>query len=193
MRKQISFSQYRSIDLTILAVVLVISQILINAASTNWYVNQPYVVSPVAAVAALVMMRWGAYVAVHAVLGGAVYVLLSGGNMQQLAIYCIGNLAAMAVLVMFRVFSKERIRESAFLTVMFAFMVQIAMQLGRAAVAAIFGNNLSVCLGFITTDVLSVLFTTLIIWIARRVDGLFEDQRNYLLRQEREAERRDVP
>ena len=37
-------------------------------------------------------------------------------------------------------------------------------------------------LGFFTTDSLSLLFTFVIIWIARKLDGVYEDQKHYLLR-----------
>ena len=70
MNREISFQQYRSIDLTILAVVLAVSQFVIYFASSVLYPEQLYVVSPVAAMAALVMMRWNGYAAVHALLGG---------------------------------------------------------------------------------------------------------------------------
>ena len=36
--------------------------------------------------------------------------------------------------------------------------------------------------GFFTTDSLSLLFTFVIIWIARKLDGVYEDQKHYLLR-----------
>ena len=56
-------------------------------------------------------------------------------------------------------------------------------------VALITGASLQGALAFITTDVLSILFTVLIVWITRRLDGVFEDQINYLLRLTRERER----
>ena len=56
MNRQRTFGQYRSIDLTILLIVQVASQFVIHFAATVLYTDQLYVVSPVAAVAALVMM-----------------------------------------------------------------------------------------------------------------------------------------
>ena len=41
-------------------------------------------------------------------------------------------------------------------------------------------------LGFFTTDALSILFTLVILWIARRLDGVYEDQKHYLLRIQKE-------
>lgn len=185
MNRQISFQQYRSIDLTILAVLLVAAQALIRFATSYWP-EQMYVVSPVAALVAIVMMRWGGYAAIHAVLGGVAYAVLSGGNMQHILIYGAGNLVSLLALVMFKIFGKERIRQDAFLSLVFAFCVQLLMQLGRAGIAVLMGNAAAACIGFITTDILSELFTLFVIWIVRRIEGLFEDQKNYLLRTQSE-------
>lgn len=182
MNREISFSQYRTIDLVILTVLMAVSQFVIYVASSFWYPEQLYVVSPVGAMVALVMMRWGVWAGIHALLGGVIFTLLSGGTMQHFLIYGVGNLASMLALLYIRFFTKERIRKDAFLTVVFALLVQILMQLGRSAVAALLGFPADACIGFITTDVLSCLFTAVIIWVVRRIEGLFEDQKHYLLR-----------
>ena len=174
MNRQISFSQYRSIDLIIMTAVLAISQFFIHVASSFWFPEQLYVVSPVAAVVALVMMRWSRYAAIHAVFGGLFFTALSGGTWQHFIIYGGGNLL--------KVFDKERVRQDAFLALTFALITQLLMQLGRAGIAGILGFSAAECLGFITTDILSALFTLFVIWIVRRIEGLFEDQKHYLLR-----------
>lgn len=193
MKQQITLEQYRNIDLGILMIVLAVCQALIHIAASRWYPEQLYIVSPVAAVVTLVMMRWSGWAAVHALLGGLLYTALSGGTWQQYLIFGGGNLAAMAALLFARIFGKERIRQDAFLSLMLALCVQLLMQLGRSALAALLGFDAAACLGFITTDILSGLFTLLIIWIVRRIDGLFEDQKHYLLRiqSENQVEGRD--
>ena len=191
MKNQISFSQYRAIDLGIMMAMLAFSQFLIHLATSFWFPDQLYVVSPVAGITALVLMRWSGYAAIHAALGGAVFAVLSGGSWEHILIYGVGNLLALLMLVEFRIFGKEKIRKDAFLSVTFALGTQIFMQLGRAGIAALLGHGADVCIRFITTDILSCLFTAVIIWIARRVEGLFEDQKLYLLRiqQEQTVER----
>ena len=87
MNRKISFEQYRAIDLTILSVVLVICQFLTHLAASFWFPEQLYVVSPVAGMTALVMMRWGGYGALPAALGGVVFTALSGGNARHFLIY----------------------------------------------------------------------------------------------------------
>jgi hypothetical protein len=132
---------------------------------------------------------WNRFVelgAVPAGLGGLLFAWMSGGNLQQMLIYVLGNLASLAALLMFRMFGKERIRKDSFLAVTFAIAVQLLMQLGRAAMGSVFGYPTAAIIGFITTDILSILFTVFIVWTVRRIEGLFEDQRNYLLRVQRE-------
>ncbi len=188
MNRQISFRQYRWIDLAIMAGILIVSQGAISIAASTIYADQLYVVSTVAAVTAIVMMRWSGYAAIHAVLGGVVFTALAGGSWQQYIIYGGGNLLSMLSLLLFRWLGKEKIRADALLTIFFGVCTQLLMQLGRAGLAYLFGYSAAACLGFIATDALSILFTACIVWVARRVEGLFEDQKKYLLRIERERQ-----
>ena len=182
MNRQISFQQYRTIDLTILAGVLAISQFVIHMASSVLYPEQLYVVSPAAAMVALVMMRWSGWAAIHALLGGVFFTALAGGTVQHFLIYGLGNLLSLGALILLKLFGKERVRKEAVLSIVFALSAQILMWLGRAGIAFVLGFEPAACIGFITTDVLSGLFTAVIIWIVRRIEGLFEDQKHYLLR-----------
>ena len=212
MNHRLTFRQYRQMDLTVFGAMLVVAEALIVLAATRWFPAEAYTVSIVAAVTSIVLMRWGPWAAIHAVLGGLVYCFVSGGQPGQYLIYCAGNLLALLSLLWFRIpgkertSGKERIREDSFLTVIFGLTVQLLMQLGRAAVAFALlraspgsapagtqsvAGALSFCIGFVTTDALSGFFTAVILWIARRQDGLFEDQKHYLLRiQEAEKEER---
>ena len=146
-----------------------------------------YVVSPVAAVTAIVMMRWGPFAAIHAAAGGALYCLISGGGTPQLLVFTVGNLGGMAGLLFLLFKKKEDIRQSTGLTMGFGAACQCGMLLGRALMALICGLGTESAVSFITTDILSLIFTLVILWVARRVNGLFEDQKHYLFRIQREA------
>lgn len=189
MNRRFSFQQYRTIDLILFAVMLVFSEAVIVTAARFWFPDQLYTVSVVAALTAIVMMRWGPWAAIHAVVGGAVFCFVSGASAGQFVIYCIGNLGSLASLLLIRLWGKEAIREDVFRSLAFAIATQLCMQFGRGLVALAMGHELSRCVGFITTDVLSGLFTAVIIWIARRLDGIFEDQKHYLLRVNGEEEK----
>ena len=182
MKRQLSFEQYRAIDLAMFAVLLCFTETMIVKAATWWFAEQLYTVSVVGAITAIVLMRWGPWAGIHAVLGGAVYCLASHGSAQQLIIYCVGNLFALLALLPLRLLGGERIRLDPLMSIGFGLLTLLLMQLGRALVALAFGTAFQTCLGFFTTDALSLLFTGLIIWVARRLDGIFENQRHYLLR-----------
>ena len=181
MKRQFSFSQYRGIDLTLFAVILCISEALIANAARFWFPDQLYTVSVVGALTAIVLMRWGPWAGIHAVLGGAVFCMASHGNASHLLTFCGGNLLSLLALLPMKALGWKKIRDDSFLSVCFGLVVLLLMQLGRALVALILGNPLSACLVFFTTDALSLLFTGVILWIARRLDGIFENQKHYLL------------
>ena len=152
MNRRFSFQQYRTIDLILFAVMLVFSEAVIVTAARFWFPDQLYTVSVVAALTAIVMMRWGPWAAIHAVLGGAVFCFVSGATAGQFVIYCIGNLGSLAGLLLIRLWGKEAIREDVFRSLAFAIATQLCMQLGRGLVALAMGHELSRCVGFITTD-----------------------------------------
>jgi len=189
MKRQLTFSEYRTIDLLLFAGMLAVFEFIIVSAATKWFPDQPFTVSVVAAVTSIVMMRWGPFAAIHAVLGGAVFCAFSGAEPEHYIIYCAGNLLSLFSLLLIRWLGEEKIRKQVLLSLVFALSTQLLMQIGRALVAVILGHPLINCLGFITTDALSWLFAMVIIWIVRNLDGLFENQKSYLLRLQKEREK----
>ena len=188
MNRHMSLKQYKRLDLFLFAVMLVISESVIVNAAIRWYPDQLYTVSVCAAIVSIVLMRWGWPAAIHAVLGGLVYCFWAGGSPKQFLIYGAGNLLSLLSLLWIRWLGKERIRENVLLTLLFALSTQLLMQIGRACISIVMGASLETAWHFITTDALSGLFTMVIVWIASRLDGVFEDQISYLLRVQKELE-----
>ena len=182
-----SLKQYRAMDLISFALILIVSQLVISFAASRWFADQLYIVSPVAAVTAIVMMRWGSFAGIHAVVGGAALCLFLGGSCKHLLIYCIGNLLSLAALHMLKKLGKQSVQTVTGQALGFAALIQALMWLGRAVLALVlYGFDWQAAVGFVTTDSLSMVFTLVLIWIARRVDGLFEDQLYYLRRVQKE-------
>lgn len=186
---KISFGQYRAIDLGIMAVILVVAEALIAKAASSWFQMELYMLSPSIAIICIVMMRWGGFAAIHAVAGGAAYCLALGASAEQFAIYCFGNCLALVSLILIKTLGKQKIRESALLTIIFVVLTFIGVELGRGLVSLIFGMAFDSILAFFVTDSLSLVFAVVVVLISRRVDGLFEDQRAYLIRTESERRR----
>lgn len=186
MKRRISIEQYRDIDLTIFLLILLVIEYVVQRAAGS-YPGELYTVSVTASVTGIVMMRWGSFCAIHAVAGAVVYVLATGGGAKQLIVYCIGNLFSLLMLFFFGNDGKKKIKDNILLTLLYAAGVQILMQTGRGLVAMpLFGTGIETVSKFILIDALSTLFTGVVICIAGRLDGVFEDQRAYLERMNQE-------
>ncbi len=190
MERQRSFGEYRAIDLTIFAVMTCVFEYVVTMAAKAWFPNELYTVSVSAIITSIVYMRWGAWGAINAVLSGLVYCLFSGATGEQYIIYCVGNLFSLFSLILLFKVGKERVRTGPFLSLLFPFLVQFLMHGGRALVALLFGNSLASVTGFFLGDSLSYLFTLVIAWIVRRLDGVYEDQKHYLLRIQAKEEKK---
>lgn len=188
MKQQISFRQYRAMDLFLFTALLCICETLITLGATRWFTGEPYTLSITPAVTAIVMVRWGGFAAIPAVLGAFVFCLVSGATLPQYIIYCVGNLAALVLTQFLCRIGWKRLHDSVLLTLLYGLLTAVLMQLGRGLLALVMGNSLALCVGFITTDTLSILFAVLIVWITRRLDGVLEEQKHYLKRVAEEME-----
>ena len=182
----LSLKQYRNIDLAIMLAMLVTAEVVINIAARVWFPLEAYVLSPMTAIVCIVMMRWGPYAAVHAVGGGLALCIVSGADIGQYAVYCIGNCFALAALLLFKKWDKKTVRTKIPLTILFAVTAFCGVQIGRWLVGLVLGGSISDIVRLVTTDSLSLIFAVLTVLIARRIDGLFEDQVAYLLRTQAE-------
>ncbi len=191
VEKQRTVEQYRAIDLSFFALMVILSEALLATAANHWFPLQAYTVSATAALTAVVMIRWGPWAALHAFLGGLVFCLVSGGVLKQYVIYCFGNELALLLIPLIRKKGDAYIRETSFRTMMFGGAALLLMQAGRAAAALLFGAGPGQALGFFTTDSVTMIFTLAVMWIVRRLDGLFENQYHYLKRIQAEREREE--
>ena len=188
MKHAISFKQYRGMDVFFFTSLLCICEGLIILAATRWFPSQPYTLSLVPAIVAIVMVRWGAFAAIPAAAGALIYCLLSGAGAQHYVIYLIGNLAALVLLPFIRRVTWKKIHDNVLLCMAYGLLAALIMQVSRAALSLIFYRSLIAALGFITTDVLSALFSVLLCWMMRRTDGMLEDQEHYLIRIQKETD-----
>lgn len=196
--KQISFGQYRAIDLAILSAILFIAETVTAKAAGEWFPDELYTLSPTVAVVCIVIMRWDIYAFVPAIAGGAAYCIALGTDLPYYAVYCAGNCFALLVLPIFLLFGKkmrdgkEKIRGKPVFTLIFVAAVYICICLGRAVCAAAVMGSFRFT-EFLTADSLSLVFGAVVVLIARNTDGLFEDQKAYLIRTEAERRREQSP
>ena len=190
MRDSKAARRYRRIDLTIFALMVILFESVAVLAARKWFPGQPFTVSVVPAVAAIVMIRWGPWAAVHALLGGAVFCCMSSGGWKQYLFYCAGNLFSLAALPLVKAMGgEESVRGDVLRTLLYGLCVVLLMWAGRFLLALALGVSAAGAAGFFATDTVSLLFTLVILWIVRRLDGVFENQYHYLLRLQAEQEK----
>lgn len=90
MGKKRSWKQYRAIDLTMFAGMLVIFEFIIVMAARFWFPGQPFTVSLVAAITTIVYMRWGCWGVIHAMLGGSCLQLHVRSGSSSISDLCSG-------------------------------------------------------------------------------------------------------
>lgn len=183
---QLTFKQYRTIDVLILVALTTIFESIATMATAKWFALQPVAISIGLAMVCMVMMRWGWQAAFPAFASGLCFCLISGASAQQFVIYCIGNIFALLGMVWFRVLGKEAIRKSLWNIVLFVTTAYVGMVLGRGGLAILFGDSWGALVTFATTDIMTLVFAVLVIALFRKTEGMLEDQKAYLLRMERD-------
>jgi len=195
MDRRISFNTYRIIDLFFFALMVGVAEYILVMAASRWFRLELYTVSVTAGITAIVYMRWGPFGIIHAVLGGLVYVLANPAALsneelfREIVIYCVGNVFSALVLILFVNPGRAKIRKGVLTAVGYGLLTQLLMEVGRGIVSMFFNFGPDAIRKFITYDALTFLFTALIVGIASRLDGIFEYQRDYLLRLQEERER----
>ena len=192
--QNLTFNQYRNIDLGIMSILLIISEAVTTLATNKWFAAQPVAISSTLLFICIFIMRWNGYAAIAAVLGGAVFCIASGATLEQFVIYAGGNLLSLLALLWFKAYRKDDVRLGSFKLSFFTISVYLLMQLGRWLISLAFGGGLWNIVGYITSDVISLLFAVIILFLLRGVDGMIEDQKAYLFRLERERkEKAEMP
>ncbi|MBO4416098.1 MAG: hypothetical protein J5824_09000 [Lachnospiraceae bacterium] len=184
--KAFTFNRYRAVNIAIMTLLFSIAEALIVTGARRWFPELPYTLSLSILFISLEIMRWRGSGAISAIAGGFVFCLASGADARYFAIYCLGNLFAMAVLVFVKAVGRNKIRQDAMLSVCYVVLVFLAACIGRYCVSLIFAGEPLMIVQYLTTDLLSLLFAVVAVLIVRNADGIFEDQKDYLFRLERE-------
>ncbi len=198
--KLISFRQYKYTDLFFFALVLGLSEVLIFCAYKFWFAGtiDKYFVNFMLVISLTVIMRWGWVGGIYAVLDGIVLCAMQGGGLKSYLSYAVGGACILSVLLLTRFLGKEKIRSTWYFTLIYISVGWVSVNLGITCMSAIFGANFLSALGnsfgFGVYGALPYAVSVAVIMILRKLNGMFEDQKHFLIRQDeerRELARRD--
>lgn len=184
--KALTYNQYRIINILLLTVVYSVVEAAISLGANIWFPELPYVLSLSVMFVSLEMMRWNWYAVIAALVSAIITCFFSGAVAEQYLIYILGNLTMLLGVFFLKKVGKDRVRASVLLTLVYVLLEFVLAEVGRGIVAIILGSEPLIIVQFLTTDVLTGFFAVVVIFILRRTDGMFEDQRAYLLRLEEE-------
>ena len=189
MKRRISKAQYVIIDILILTAILCVLE-WASSKALSAFPRELYTISVVLPITLIAMMRHGALGVLIAAVGGLIYCRVNGAQWDVYLIYILGNSLIALNLLWFKKPGKERLRQSTGLIVLYAASGYVWMDLGRSVFAFILGARpfLPMMVRYFATDTLSAVLSVIIVLIARRQDGVFEDQMRYLRRLAAEGE-----
>ena len=124
------------------------------------------------------LRRWKLWSAAAAFLFAAVI----QQTLLTIAYFTSAPMAVLAVWPLQRKWGWESLHGNILRDFLFGILAVLAMHAGRAAAALVTGTPPEALPLYITTDVITYLFTALIIWTASRLDGVLEDQPHYVQR-----------
>lgn len=187
----ISLRQYKLTDLFLFAVILVVAEVIVHFATVKFSGETvTYLVTFTVPVTMLVMVRWGWVAVFYAVADGVLWCLLKGAAWQSYLCYALGNAFVALLLLMTKFVGKSKISDKWYLSVLFVVCGWLSMMLGRSLLGLCVGYSFSYLLkAFCLNELLSLCMAVIIIAVLRKFDGMFEDQKTYLLRLDKE--RRD--
>lgn len=183
----LTFKQYRTTDLTIFVFLSILFEAIVTIGATKWFPGQLYSITIVYTMFVLMLMRWGGYAGLAAVACGATYCVVMKAQLPMVAVVCGGNLFGLFALFMHKLVGKQKIRDSAGWSILYVLVCFACITLGRLLISLLFKLQAEV-ISYTLYDLLSVVFAVVVVLLCRKQNGLFEDQKHYLLRVAAEKE-----
>ena len=189
-QKSLNFAQYRAADVTIFTIIATVFETIVTLAATKWFPEQAFSISFVYVVVALVAMRWGAWMLVPSTTCAIAYCIVLGASWQMYIVMIAGNAFCVLLLVLNKLIGKQRIRDSVWWSVLYTVAAYLFVSLGRFLVGLPMPDvTIAASFNSILYDALPAVFAMIVILICRKQNGLFEDQKHYLIRTQKERDK----
>lgn len=190
----ISYRQYCATDLSIFAVILLVAEAAAYFAAKWFPAEALYTFSFMVPISLLVMIRWG-WQSVFYALGSAILkCVFSGGTLTNYIVYGIGNCFIILMLLPVKLIGTDKITSRWWSSALITIGGWLCAYVGKSVVWAICyavhpvagSYAYSGFIGFAAYDLLSLAMAVIIVLVLRRFDGMFESQKTYLKRLDKE-------
>ena len=183
-----SFKQYRSIDILILFILYGICEFGIIKIGTSM-IDQPYIISLMLPILLIVIIRWDVYALYQAIGSALFFVIIQHGDIKQVVVYLLGNIGVWMLALAVKKIGKENVTKTAFNSMVYVIAGAILMEAFRyVGMLMMYQSKIGALVRLFATDALSIVFGIIVILIVRRIEGLFVDQKTYLIRLQEERD-----
>lgn len=191
----ISLTQYRITDLLVFTAIVIVFDLLAHYAPMALPVGAMFNFTITVPIVLMVMFRWGWMCVFPAVADAILMCVLNNPEVwQSYVCYIIGNACILLLLTVLKFWKKNKIAGKWYFSALFVILgwllQNFALTLAMTACGQNFVECLSLNFGFGWTGILSLAMGIVIILVMRRLDGMFEDQKSYLLRLDKERKER---
>ncbi len=180
MNRKISFSMYRSIDLTIFTVLMIIFEFF-SVKGFEWF-NGIYALSLFLVLTLITMLRWGIYSIIPIIAGGLTYSLAHpNGTLETTIVYVVGNLFVLIAMV-WLIKGQDKIKNQNYYLILFVLTGFFGYCLGRALIGCIVfeASFIDLAIGYLGTESLNAIISMVVIIIAKKQPGILENQKHYV-------------
>lgn len=190
--KQISFKQYRAIDVAMLCAITAFFEFIVCLATNQWFILQAMSVSITLAMTCITSFRWGKLSIITSLVGSISYCAAYGSlsesdlSIQQILTHCLGSLFCILAIPLLDKLGKEKLRKDFIKRSAFVALVYFFIAVGKYLISLLLGESINSLPAFFTVDVLSLLFAIVVLTLVKDLDGVLEDQKAYILRLDRE-------
>ena len=195
---KISYNQYKLVDNLLFLVIMVALEAVNVFAIKKWFPDMLFSVSLMFTVSLIMLVRWNWLAAIFPVIHGVLYcAFLSSFQQvafQEFIIYPIGNAFLLLTWFIFKFIPKEKLFSKWYMTLIYPLSAFVLVLLGRTVLAVCFGADFLASLGnYFFTESLNIVFAVMALLVLRRLDGMIEDQKSYLMRVARAREEAKTP
>ena len=187
----ISLRQYRLTDLFLFAGILIAFDLLAHFTPRLFGSAAFFTFTLTVPIVLMVMIRWGWPCVLFAVGDGLFMSALNNTySWQSYLCYSLGFAAITLLLIPLKFIGKQKITGKWYFSVLFVVCAWLIMNFALTCFEAICGNDFAGMLvfniGLNATGMLSLAIGIVVILVVRRLDGMFEDQKHYLIRKDNE-------
>ena len=179
MDRKISFSTYRSIDITIFTGLMILFEFF----SVRGFdlLNGIYSLSLFLVLSLITMLRWKTWAIIPIIAGGATYALAHpDGTILNLLVYVVGNLFVLVSLIWI-IKGQDKLENNYYL-ILFVLTGYFSYCIGRSLIGSlVFNVNFTkLLIGYLGTESLNAVISIIIIFIARKQKVILKDQKEYV-------------